>query len=150
MVIPTGEEKNGLGGGVTKLEPYLAWGQIWPLWDVFTHAQVGYAHVMGNPSDRDVNDEWFWRTAVGRTFTFGRFGRTVTPMVEFVGQEEIGRNTPTEWDVVPQVQIPLNRRQHVRLGLGVRYPLNNYQTRDHRYMAYLLWDWFDGGFFEGW
>jgi len=35
-------------------------------------------------------------------------------------------------------------------AFGVRIPLNDRASRGTRLMAYLLWDWFDGGFFEGW
>jgi len=51
---------------------------------------------------------------------------------------------------VPQVQVSLTRRQHVRFNAGVRVPVN---ARDHRstsVIMYLLWDWFDGGFLDGW
>jgi len=33
---------------------------------------------------------------------------------------------------------------------GVRIPINRRNERDVQVVAYLLWDWFDGGFFSGW
>jgi hypothetical protein len=36
------------------------------------------------------------------------------------------------------------------VNAGVRIPLNDRQDRSTRAMVYLLWDWFDGAFFEGW
>ena len=53
----------------------------------------------------------------------------------------------TRWEVVPQMQVTLNTRQHVMLNAGVRLPL---EGGDAQVVIYLLWDWFDGGFFEGW
>jgi len=36
------------------------------------------------------------------------------------------------------------------VNVGVRVPLNDRAGRDTRVMVYLLWDWFDGGLFDGW
>jgi hypothetical protein len=54
------------------------------------------------------------------------------------------------WDVVPQMQVSLSTRQHVLLNGGVRVPVNQREQRGNTLMIYLLWDWFDGGFFSGW
>ena len=35
-------------------------------------------------------------------------------------------------------------------NLGVRVPVNETAGRDTQLVMYLLWDWFDGGFFDGW
>ncbi len=34
-------------------------------------------------------------------------------------------------------------------NIGVRIPVDD-PERSSQVMVYLLWDWFDGGFFEGW
>jgi hypothetical protein len=52
--------------------------------------------------------------------------------------------------VVPGLQVTLNQRQHIMLGLGVQIPINETADRKPVVLAYLLWDWFDGGFSEGW
>jgi hypothetical protein len=52
--------------------------------------------------------------------------------------------------VVPQFQVTLSRRQHVRLSLGASIPATNRSGRSTQAMAYFLWDWFDGGLFEAW
>jgi hypothetical protein len=51
---------------------------------------------------------------------------------------------------VPQFQVTLNRRQHIRVNAGIAIPINDYGTRSMRVMFYLLWDWFDGGLRDGW
>jgi hypothetical protein len=33
---------------------------------------------------------------------------------------------------------------------GVRVPVNNRGGRSPTLIFYFLWDWFDGGLFEGW
>jgi hypothetical protein len=52
--------------------------------------------------------------------------------------------------VVPQLQVSLNTRQHVLLNAGVRLPLTDADVRSSQLLVYVLWDWFDGGFFAGW
>ena len=61
-----------------------------------------------------------------------------------------GRANVVDTDLVPQLQVTLSRRQHLLLGVGVRVPLTHTSRRPTRVVAYLLWDWFDGGLFEGW
>jgi hypothetical protein len=97
-----------------------------------------------------VQDEVFWRGLIGRTFALGQYGSSWSPMVEFLGSENLVKSDDTNWDVVPQLQVSLNRRQHVRLGIGARFPMNDTDVRTPVYLVYLMWDMFDGGFFEGW
>ena len=148
LVFPTGKEDRGLGKGTTIFEPYLAFGKILPS-DSFLQAQAG-AEI---PFNRDVAaNEGFWRLAYGRTFTEGPlgFGRAWTPMVELAGAREFESGASTHWDVVPQMQVSLSRRQHILVNAGVQIPINDRAGRSTRILTYLLWDWFDGGFFEGW
>jgi hypothetical protein len=71
-------------------------------------------------------------------------------MIELLGSRELADGADTDWDAVPQIQVTLNRRQHVRLGVGVRLPLNNTGERDPLVRLYVLWDFFDGGLTDGW
>lgn len=145
VIVPTGESDRGLGGGTTRIEPFVAWGQILPR-DSFLQVQAG----LEMPTDRDRADEAFWRIAVGRSFAGARYGRTWSPMIELVAAREFVSGEPTLWDIVPEMQVTLSRRQHVMLNAGVRVPLNEAAHRPTRLMVYLLWDWFDGGFTDGW
>jgi hypothetical protein len=36
------------------------------------------------------------------------------------------------------------------LNAGVRLPVNERAGRSTTVMVYVLWDWFDGGLFDGW
>jgi hypothetical protein len=58
--------------------------------------------------------------------------------------------SPSEVDVVPQMQVSLSKLQHVLLSAGVRVPLNERQDRKPELLTYVLWDWFDGGLFQFW
>jgi mono/diheme cytochrome c family protein len=146
VILPTGDEDEGFGKGTTVFEPYLAYGKIFPE-DYFVQLQSGFEL----PCDDDhAQDEVFWRIATGRIFGLGRYGSSWAPMVEILGSKNIDNGNDAEWDIVPELQIALNRRQHVRLAIGVRLPLNHTDERNPVYGIYLLWDTFDGGFFEGW
>jgi hypothetical protein len=146
VVLPTGKENVGLGAGTTAFEPFVAVGQILP-GDGFVQFQGG----VELPSNRDLaSREAFWRAAIGKSFIAGRFGRSWSPMVEFVGVKPLDGDDRAEWDIVPQVQVTLSKRQHVMISGGIRVPLTNRSDRDVQVLTYVLWDWFDGGFFDGW
>ena len=145
VILPTGDESEGFGSGVTKVEPFVAFGQALPA-DSFFQVQAG----VELPMDRALHDESFFRFVGGRSFTEGRFGRTWSPMMELVGARELAQGEPVLWDVVPQVQITLNTRQHIMFNAGVRVPVNAREGRSTRVLFYILWDWFDGGLGSGW
>ncbi|HSL84006.1 MAG TPA: c-type cytochrome, partial [Thermoanaerobaculia bacterium] len=145
VVLPTGDEEDGLGRGVTIFEPFVAYGQILPA-DAFLQFQGG----LELPLDSDIAEEAFWRLAVGRTWSAGGWGRAVSPRVELRGARELASGEDVLWDAVPQVQVSLSTRQHVLANVGLRVPLNETAGRDTQVVIYLLWDWFDGGFFQGW
>ncbi len=46
-------------------------------------------------------------------------------MVEFLADRDLEDNAKTNWDVLPQMQVTISKRQHVRLDFGVRVPVNN-------------------------
>lgn len=146
VVLPSGDREKGFGSGTTVFEPFAAFGQILPR-DFFLHAQGGFEV----PADRDrAEEEAFWRLVLGKSITEGQFGRTWSPMLEVIAARELETNSETNWDLLPQVQVTLNQRQHIMLNFGVRLPLNQSENRDAQIIVYLLWDWFDGGFLEGW
>ena len=88
---------------------------------------------------------YYLRTAIGKTFaTNGGLGRRWTPMVEFIGDRELVSGATTNWDVIPEIQIPLSKRMHVLGSLGVKLPANNTDGPSETVMFYVLWDWMDG------
>jgi hypothetical protein len=148
LIIPTGDDNTGFGKGTFVFEPFLAFGQILPA-DFFLQAQAG----MEIPFRREIEkaeNEAFLRAALGRSMSFGPGGRLWTPMVEVLAAREFTSGASVLIDVVPQVQVTLSKRRHVRFNVGVRVPVNETSGRDTVFLGYLLWDWFDGGFFEGW
>ena len=145
VVVPTGDRDRGLGDGVTVFEPFVAFGQILPR-DSFLHFQAGFELPSGGELPREV----FWRTALGTTFAQNGFGRAWSPMIEILAARTLGEGGTTHWDAIPQIQLSLSTRQHVLLNAGVRVPVGEADGRSSRVLVYLLWDWFDGGFFDGW
>jgi len=145
VVLPTGNADKGLGTGTTIIEPFLTAGQILPQ-DFFLHGQLG----MAIPLRGSRSDAAFFRAAVGRSFTQGSFGRTWSPMVEILGARQLVTGGRVEWAVVPQMQVTVNRRQHIMVNAGLLFPLTASSTRSSELVIYLLWEWFDGGLFDGW
>ncbi|MFW6140616.1 MAG: c-type cytochrome [Acidobacteriota bacterium] len=147
VILPTGDEAQGFGKGTFVFEPFLSYGQILPS-DFFLHSQLG-AEFPAQSAKAET--EAFFRLALGRTFTTGGWwGRAWSPMVELLASGELESGANIYWDIVPQIQVTLNTRQHIMFNIGVRIPGNFTSDRDIQVMAYLLWDWFDGGFLEGW
>lgn len=148
VILPTAGSDSRIGSNVLAIEPFATFGQLLPS-DGFAHFQAGTEI----PLDTDMGEhhtEWFWRAVLGKTWTSGEFGRAWSPMVEILGAKETEDGSSVEWDLVPQMQITLNTRQHIMLNLGVRFPLNETEGRPTQLMVYILWDWFDGGLFDGW
>ena len=145
FVLPTGSEDKGLGGGTAVFEPFVTVGQILPR-QAFVQAQVGF----GLPMESGHDNEMFWRAAVGKTFEYPRLGRNWSPMVEVLAARPLVTGGKIEWDVLPGAQVTINKRQHVRLAAGVRLPVTDADARNKSVIVYMLWDWYEGGFLQGW
>ncbi len=145
VILPTGKEELGLGNGYTVFEPFAMWGQILPR---SSFLQMHGGVELPSDSTRGTREAYL-RTALGTTFAQHRgFGRAWSPQLEVLwARPERGAS---EWDVVPQVQVTLSKLQHVMVAAGVRLPLSQREERPAQALVYLLWDWFDGGFFEFW
>jgi len=146
LILPTGDRASGIGKGTFVFEPFLTYGQLLPA-DFFLQAQAG----LELPFQRSkAENEAFLRLAFGRSINFKPWGRTWSPMVELLAAKELVSGEKVVLDIVPQVQVTVNKRQHIFFNVGVRLPLNQTAGRSPTVMAYLIWDWFDGAFFAGW
>jgi mono/diheme cytochrome c family protein len=144
--LPTGNHELGFGAGTPVFETFASYGHILPA-DAFLQLQAIYER----PFDVDrAGDEAALRLVLGKSFTQGAWGRTWSPMVEVLTSRELEDGATLHWDLVPQFQVSLNTRQHVLANLAVRVPVNDTLGREPTLLFYVLWDWFDGGFFEGW
>jgi mono/diheme cytochrome c family protein len=132
-----------------ELLPYLAYGKIinddWIFQgsgrlklslEDFDHSSVEFAGIMH--------------------YTHTPWPRSVFPALEVVAEVPFetgtgpGKKSSVQWSVLPQVRIGLTKRGHVAINAGVELPLNDRERYDWRAYAYLIWDFADGGFFEGW
>jgi len=145
-ILPTGDESEDFGKGYTVFEPFLTVGQLLPF-NAFVQVQTG----VELPTNTDEGEnEGLFRVALGKTFNVGdEWGRAFSPMVEFLGAKELEGGVAV-WDIMPELHFTLNQRQHIMANIGIRFPLTETEGRDPQIMFLLLWDWFDGGFFEGW
>jgi mono/diheme cytochrome c family protein len=144
--FPTGSVASGSGVGLFYPEPFISVEQLLP-GRSFYFSQ----HGMRLPAGSSVPRRVFLRNGFGKTFASqGGLGRTYSPMVEWLGQKDFAAGNRMQWDIAPQMQISISQRQHVRLNVGVRVPVNNYNNRPVQIAFYLLWDWFDGSLVEGW
>jgi mono/diheme cytochrome c family protein len=144
--LPTGKESRGLGSGVTVFESFAAYGQRLSA----TSFVQFHAGVELPTKPELVPREAFWRTAIGKQFVQGGFNRTWTPMVEIVAARELEDGARSEWDVVPQMQVSLSKRRHILVSGGVQIPVNERADRHPQVLTYFLWDWYEGGLFDGW
>jgi hypothetical protein len=146
LFLPTGNEDKGLGLGTFMFEPYLALGQRLPA-ACSIQLQAGAELPFNRAKSKG---EAFWRVAVAKSFHSGEFGRMWSPIVEVIGARALEDGASPEWDVVPQMQVTLSTRQHIRVNAGARIPLNKTDERPVSVVVYVLWDWFDGGLTQGW
>ena len=134
VIVPTGNEELGFGGGSTIFEPYISWGKMLPA-DSFFQMQA----LLEFPTESGFEDAAALRAALGRTWTTGGpFGRAWTPMIEVLGSRDLVSGADIEWDVVPQFQVTLNTRQHVSANFGLRIPTEDGPGRDTQFVFYLL------------
>jgi len=147
VIVPTGNRAHGLGTGTTTFETFAAFDQLFPT-NTFVQFQMG----ADLPRRTDISPQsLFWRTALGQSFAADHgLGRLWSPMVEFLADRELTTGAKTNWDVLPQMQVTISRRQHIKADLGIRTPVSNTAGRPVQVMFYILWDWQDGKLTEGW
>ena len=145
--VPAGSTAHGLGSGTTTFETYAAYGQILP-WKAFVQAQGGALL----PTDtRKAPQSTYFRAALGKSFNQSDgLGRMWSPMFEFLGARDLVTGARPYWDVTPECQVTISRRQHIRANLGVRVPITNTAGRPIQLAFYVLWDWQDGKLLKGW
>jgi mono/diheme cytochrome c family protein len=147
LLLPTGNRSRGFGSGTTTFETFVALDQVFRS-NTFVQLQGG----ADLPFHTDVAAQSvFFNSALGQSFAANHgMGRLWSPMCEFVAGRDLVDGAKTDWDLVPQMQVTISRRQHVRGDLGVRIPVTNTAGRSKQVVFYLLWDWQDGKVTEGW
>jgi cytochrome c553 len=147
FVVPTGNRTRGFGSGTTSFETFAAYGQLFRT-DTFIQTQFG-AELPFRTSV--APQSLFFNTALGQSFAADRGrGRMWSPMFEFAASRDLEDGAKTDWDVVPEIQVTISQRQHVRGNVGFLFPVTNTAGRSKQLVFYLLWDRADGKLTEGW
>jgi len=147
IIAPTGNRAIGTGGQSTVFEFFTAFGKLLPR-DSFVQLHSG-VELPVHPSV--TPRAYYLRSAVGKMFaTNAGLGRRWSPMTEFIFDRDLVSGAPNNVDVIPQIQIPLNKRMHILANIGLRIPANNTAGRSKQLVFYLLWDYVDGGLTAGW
>lgn len=146
VVLPTGSAARGLGKGTFNFETHALFGQVLP------GAFFLQGDIFGEfPAGKGLPKEAHAHLALGRTFAGDEgWGRSWSPQVELLTWHEFAPGTQVDWDIAPQLQVSLSKRQHILASAGMRIPLNNTAERKPQFVFYILWDWYDAGLFEGW
>lgn len=145
-VFPTGNARNGLGNGVFSFETHALFAQMLPD-DFFLQGDVFGAFPTGAGLPNSVEGHF----ALGRTFAEdGGYGRSWSPQIELLTAHDFAPGAQVDWDIVPQLQVSLSRRQHILFSMGERIPLNDTATRKPQLVFYIIWDWYDAGLLDGW
>jgi mono/diheme cytochrome c family protein len=147
ILLPTGDKDRGFGEGTPIFEPFAAYDQLIRN-TTFLQFQLGAdIPIDSSKSSRIL----FFRTAVGHSMAPDHgLGRLFSPMVEILGEHDYSPGASTDMDVLPQIQITVSRRQHIRANIGVREPFTDTADRHSQVVFYVLWDWAEGKFWEGW
>jgi len=147
FLLPTGNHSKGLGSGTTTFEPFASFDQLFRT-DTFVQLQLG-ADLPFNTSR--APQSLFFNSAIGQSFGADHgLGRLWTPMCEFVLTRDLLDTAKTDWDVLPEIQVTISKRQHIRGDIGLRIPATNTVGRQKQLVFYLLWDWQDGKLTQGW
>ncbi len=129
--------------------PYLAVGKV--LSDDFTFQGSGRLKLDLEDSDRGSGE---FAGIVHWTHT--NVPRNVFPGLELVAEVPFDRGSgdartaAVQFAVLPQMRIGLNKRGNIALNVGVEVPINDTDRYDWRGYVYFIWDFADGGLFEGW
>ncbi len=147
ILLPTGDSNRGFGAGTTQFEPFAAYDQLITN-RTFVQLQLG----SDLPVDTSVAPRsLFFNSAFGASFAPDHgLGRLYTPMVEFVANRDFAAGESTQWDVVPEMQVTVSKRQHIRAAVGYRKPFTDVSGRAPQIDFYVLWDWAEGHFWNGW
>jgi mono/diheme cytochrome c family protein len=146
VLPPTGSTKLG-AAGTTVFEPFASFDQLFR-----SNTWVQFQMGADLPHDTRASPQsLFYYTAIGQTLGQNHMlGRQWSPMVEFLATRDLEDGAKTDWDVMPEMQVTLSRRQHIRVDVGVREPFTDTAGRVPTVNFYVLWDWADGKFWEGW
>jgi len=129
--------------------PYIAMGKV--LNDAFTLQSS--ARLKLDLEDSDASSA---ELAGIIHWVHSEWPRNFFPGLELVAEVPFERGTGSlkedavQFSLLPQARIGLNKRGNIALNAGVELPVNETDRYDWRAYVYFIWDFADGGLFEGW
>ena len=129
--------------------PYLAYGKL--LSEKWTLQSSGRLVLDLEDSDKSKGE-----LAGVVHYVHSDRGRAVFPGLELVAEVPFERGSgpnradSVQWSVIPQARFGLNLRGNIALNAGLELPLNDDYRYDWRLYVYFIWDFADGGLFDGW
>lgn len=137
LVTPTSRSGIGVGGGSWKIAPYLAAAKGFGAFAIQSNLKLE------TPIEGDTNDsELFFNLAFTQALTREKKG--LFPMLEMNAIRELS-NGDTALILTPQVYFAFVDRGHIALSLGSQIPVAGEKPYDYRLVAFLLWEYADGG-----
>jgi hypothetical protein len=143
LVLPTGSERKGTGGGTFLIAPFAAVGKGFGRGRTFLQARLG-AELPADSGKADAQLKY----AAAFSHAFGMSRRAFVPALELTGayNRATKRNEYSTW---LELSKPLNALGHVIASVGVQVPIRP-RAASWRVEAYLLWDFGDGPIWLGW
>ncbi len=138
LKLPTGDEVKGLGTGTFTLIPYLAGGL-----EIRDLIQFQTSLELETPFKRSKGDPQV-NFAVSSTVLTTQARQGLFPGLEFVASKNLASSEQT-LSVVPTLYWAVTKRGHVALSFGAEVPLSGEKSFDTRWLAFLMWDYADGG-----
>jgi len=135
--LPTGSESKGFSSGTVVAVPYIAAGiGLGP-------AEIQVSAKVEAPFDRSKASPelkyGFSATFIPSDSRLGFF-----PGFEFTGTKDLSTYEHF-MSLIPKLYIGLTRRGHVAVSIGREIPIAGEKPFDTRWLAFLLWDYADGG-----
>jgi mono/diheme cytochrome c family protein len=129
--------------------PYLAFGKLLNEdWTLQSSARLKLSLEDSDHSSAEFGAVVHW--------VHTNWPRSVFPGLEVVAEVPFERGTgnprpdAVQFTVLPQARIGLNKRGNIALHVGLELPVNDTYRYDWRAYAYFIWDFADGGLFDGW
>jgi len=138
LVVPTGDRDRGLGDGTVSVLPGLLAGK--EIRNLVIQGEVrGEAPVDEHRADRAV------RYRLAFSYPLSPLRRGVVPSVEVEALQDVTARQHNLF-VTPQVYTGLSKRGHLALAVGAQIPVaGDADPFDYRVLAFLLWEYTDGG-----
>ena len=137
LVVPTGDHSRHLGDGTVTFEPSLLAGK--QIRNLVIQGQIlGIAPLDENRADRGVS----YRFAF--SYPLSELKRAWVPTLEM----EVLQNVTAQqanFFLTPEIYKGITKRGHVAVALGAQIPVAGPDPFDYRILAFLLWDYADGG-----